>query len=190
MGMAERSIVLFGQGKGASLNRRALIGGVTIALVGLVGVARARPDLRQSGLDYPRVFKVIDRIWRAQNLTAQTLKLGLLDTKALRADVALSGKVWMTTGFVAYCQTEAQVAAWFCQALVGLRTKADGAALDRAALAVLVLVGYDPREALKLWSRWAATKQLNNSSRFTDVPITPDRLQALRGEIEKLGYLI
>lgn len=190
MGKAERSIVLSRQGKGASLNRRALIGGVTIALVGLVGVASARPNLLQSGTDYARVFKVIDRIWRAQNLPAETLKLGLLDSKAMRADVALTGKVLMTIGFVATCETDAQVAAWFCQALVGLRTKSGGAALDRAALAVLVLVGYDPREALKLWSRWATTKKLLNSSHFTDVPITPDRLQALRGEIEKLGYLI
>jgi hypothetical protein len=132
----------------------------------------------------------IDRIWRAQGLLLHELKLELIDTEALRADVSLTGRVRMTTSFVATCETDAQVAAWFCQRLVALRAKAEGVALDRAALATMLAAGYDPRPALILWTRWAGSKKLRNSGRFKDVPITPYRLEILRVQIEKLGYLI
>lgn len=190
MGEAEGATRRSRQGEGRGLNRRALLGGAIIAFAGLLGQAHAQSNFRQSGPVDARLFKVIDRIWRGQNLPPQTLKLGLLDGTGLRAIVSLSGQVWMTRGFVAACETEAQIAAWFCHALVALRTKTAGVALDRAALAALLAAGYDPREALKLWTRWAATEKWRNSSRCTEVPIALDRLLALRSEIEKLGYLL
>ncbi len=190
--MYERSIGLSGLSEWHSLDRRALIGGIALALATpcLSGEAHAHISFRQSGPNYARLMKVIDRIWREQNLPPERLELRVINSVALRAEVTLSGKVWMTTGFVAFCDTEAQAGAWFCQTVVALRTKAAGVPLDRDALAVLLATGYDPRLALKLWTRWAKTKNLLNSSRFTDIPTTPVRLQALRSEIEKLGYLI
>ncbi|WP_395781757.1 hypothetical protein [Aquidulcibacter sp.] len=190
MGGAERSIGLAGLGEGGGLNRRALLLGVSLAFASLTGKAHARPNSGQTGSDYARLKLVIDRIWRAQGLPLPELKLELIDTEGLRADVFLTGKVWMTTGFVATCETDAQVVAWFCQRLVALRTKTEGVALDRAALATLLAAGYDPRQALILWTRWTDSKKLRNSSRFRDVPITPHRLEILRVQIEKLGYLI
>jgi len=190
VGGAERSIRLAGQGEGGVLSRRALLSGVALALVSFSDKAHARPNFRQTGPDYARPKSVIDRIWRAQGLPLRDLKLELIDTEALRADVALSGKVLMTAGFVAAGETDAQIAAWFCQRLVAVRTKTEGVALDRAALATMLAAGYDPRQALKLWTRWADSKKLRNSSRFRDVPITPHRLEILRVQIEKLGYLI
>ncbi len=189
MGGAERSIGLAGQGKGDVLNRRALLLGAAFALASLMGNAHARPNSGQAGPDYARLKLVFDRIWRAQGLPLPELKLELIDTEGLRADVSLTGKVWMTIGFVATCETDAQVAAWFCQRLVALRTKTERVALDRAALATMLAAGYDPRQALTLWTRWADSKKLRNSSRFRDVPITPHRLEILRVQIEKLGYL-
>jgi predicted Zn-dependent protease len=167
-----------------------LLLGVSLAFASLTGKAHARPNSGQTGSDYARLKLVIDRIWRAQGLPLPELKLELIDTEGLRADVFLTGKVWMTTGFVATCETDAQVVAWFCQRLVALRTKTEGVALDRAALATLLAAGYDPRQALILWTRWTDSKKLRNSSRFRDVPITPHRLEILRVQIEKLGYLI
>lgn len=190
MGGAERLIGLAGQGEGDVLNRRALLSGAAFALASLTGKAHARPNSGQTGQDYARLKLVIERICRAQGLPPDALKLELMDTDALRADVSLTGKVRMTTGFVATCETDAQVAAWFCQCVVALRTKTEGVALDRAALATLLAAGYDPRQALILWTRWAVSKKLPNSSRFRDVPITPHRLEILRVQIEKLGYLI
>jgi len=166
-----------------------LLAGAALALASLTGKAHARPNSRQAGPDYARLKLVIDRIWRAQGLPLPELKLELIDTEELRADMSLTGRVWMTTGFVTTCETDAQVAAWFCQLLVALRTKAEGVALDRAALATVLAAGYDPRQALILWTRWADFKKLRNSSRFKDVPITPHRLEILRVQIEKLGYL-
>ena len=190
MGGAERLIGLAGQGEGDVLNRRALLSGAAFALASLTGNAHARPNSRQAGPDYARLKSVFDRIWRAQGLPLHELKLELIDTEALRADVSLTGKLWMTTGFVATCETDAQIAAWFCQRLMALRTKAEGVALDRAALATVLAAGYDPRQALILWTRWTDSKKLRNSSRFRDLPITPQRLEVLRVRIEKLGYLI
>ncbi len=172
------------------MNRRALLLGASLAFASLTGKAHARPGFRQTGPDYARLKLVIERIWRGQGLPLPELKLELINTQALRADVSLAGKVRMTTGFVATCETDAQVAAWFCQCLVALRTKTEGVALDRAALATLLNTGYDPRQALILWTRWAVSKKLRNSSRFRDVPITPHRLEILRVQIEKLGYLM
>ena len=190
MGWAERSIGLAGLGEGGGLNRRALLSGAALALVSLSDKAHARPNVRQTGPDYARLKSVIDRIWHAQGLPPDALQLDLIDTEALRANVALSGKVLMTSGFVAACGTEAQIAAWFCQRLVAFSTKTEGVALDRAALATMLAAGYDPRPALILWTRWADSKKLRNSGRFKDVPITPYRLEILRVQIEKLGYLI
>jgi len=190
VGGAERSIGLAGLGEGGGLNRRTLLSGAALALVSLSDKAHARPNVRQTGSDYARLKLVFDRIWRAQGLPPDALKLELMDTDALRANVALSGKVLMTSGFVATCETDAQIAAWFCQRLVAFRPKTEGVALDRAALANVLAAGYDPRQALKLWTRWTDSKKLRNSSRFRDVPITPHRLQILRVQIEKLGYLI
>jgi len=187
---AERSIGLNGQGEGFGLNRRALLCGAALALASLSDIAHASPNFRQTGPDYARLNLVIDRIWRAQGLPLPELKLELIDTGALRANVSLTGKVRMTTGFVATCETDAQVAAWFCQRLVALRTKTEGVALDRAALGTVLAAGYDPRQVLILWTRWTDSKKLRNSSRFKDVPITPHRLETLRVQIEKLGYLI
>jgi predicted Zn-dependent protease len=167
-----------------------LLLGAALALASLSGKASARPNFRQTGSDYARLKLVFDRVWRAQGLPLPELKLELIDTEALRANVALSGKVLMTSGFVATCETDAQIAAWFCQRLVAFRPKTEGVALDRAALANVLAAGYDPRQALKLWTRWTDSKKLRNSSRFRDVPITPHRLQILRVQIEKLGYLI
>jgi len=164
--------------------------GASLAFASPTGKAHARPNSGQTGQDHARLKLVIDRIWRAQGLPPDALKLELMDTDALHADVSLAGKVLMTAGFVATCETDAQVAAWFCQRLVALSTKTEGVALDRAALATLLAAGYDPRQALKLWTRWTDSKKLRNSSRFRDVPITPHRLQILRVQIEKLGYLI
>jgi len=191
VGWAERSIGLTGQeGEGGVLNRRALLSGAALALVSLSDKAHARPNFRQTGPDYARLKSVINRIWHGQSLPPDSLQLELIDTEALRSDVALTGKVLMTSGFVAACETEAQIAAWFCQRLVALRTKTEGVALDRAALAAVLAAGYDPRQALILWTRWAGSKKLRNSSRFNDVPISPYRLEILRVQIEKLGYLI
>jgi hypothetical protein len=189
VGGAERSIGLAGLGEGDVLNRRALLSGAALTLASLTGKAHARPNSGQIGQDYARLKLVFDRIWRAQGLPPDALKLELIDTEALRADVSLTGRVRMTTGFVATCETDAQVAAWFCQCLVALRTKTEGVALDRAALATVLAAGYDPRQALILWTRWADSKKLRNSSRFRDLPITPHRLEILRVQIEKLGYL-
>lgn len=190
MGGAERFIGLAGQGEGGVLNRRAMLSGAALALVSLTGKAHARPNSRQAGQDYARLKLAIDRIWRAQGMQLPQLKLELIDIEASRADVSLTGRVRMTAGFVATCETDAQVAAWFCQRLVALRAKAEGVALDRAALATVLAAGYDPRQALILWTRWADSKKLRNSSRFRDVPITRQRLEILRVQIEKLGYLI
>jgi hypothetical protein len=190
VGGAERVIGLAGQGEGGVLSRRTLLSGAAFALASLTGKAQARPNSRQAGPDYARLKLVVDRIWRAQGLPLPELKLELIDTEALRADVSLTGRVRMTTGFVATCETDAQVAAWFCQRLVAFRTKAEGVALDRAALATVLAAGYDPRQALILWTRWTDSKKLRNSSRYGDVPITPRRLEILRVQIEKLGYLI
>jgi hypothetical protein len=189
VGGAERVIGLAGPGEGGGLNRRALLSGAAFALASLTGKAHARPNSGQIGQDYARLKLVIERICRAQGLPPDALKLELMDTDALRADVCLTGKVRMTTGFVATCETDAQVAAWFCQCLVALRTKTEGVALDRAALATVLAAGYDPRQALILWTRWKDSKNLRNSSRFRDLPITPHRLEILRVQIEKLGYL-
>ena len=189
MGGAERSIGLAGLGEGGVLSRRTLLSGAAFALASLTGKAQARPNSRQAGPDNARLKSVFDRIWRVQGLPLHELKLELIDTEALRADVSLTGRVRMTTSFVATCETDAQVAAWFCQRLVALRTKTEGVALDRAALATMLAAGYDPRQALILWTRWTDSKKLRNSSRFRDVPITPHRLEVLRVQIEKLGYL-
>jgi hypothetical protein len=189
VGGAERVIGLAGQGEGDVLNRRALLSGAAFALASLTGKAHARPNSRQAGQDYARLKLAIDRIWRAQGMQLPELTLELIDTEPLRADVSMTGRVRMTTGFVATCETDAQVAAWFCQRLVALRAKAEGIALDRAALATVLAAGYDPRQALILWTRWTDSKKLRNSSRFKDVPITPHRLEILRVQIEKLGYL-
>ncbi|MFN7746366.1 MAG: hypothetical protein ACK5QO_08430 [Hyphomonadaceae bacterium] len=190
MGGAERSTGLAGLGEGGGLNRRTLLLGASLAFASLTGKAHARPNSGQTGQDYARLKLVIERICRAQGLPPDALKLELIDTDALRADVSLTGKVRMTTGFVATCETDAQVAVWFCQFLVALRTKTKGVALDRAALATVLAAGYDPRQALILWTRWAVSKKLRNSSRVRDVPITPHRLEIFRVQIEKLGYLI
>ena len=190
MGGAERVMEPAGQGEGDSLNRRALLSGAALTLASLSGKAHARPNSGQAGTDYTRLKLVVDRIWRAQGLPLPELKLELIDTEALRADVSLTGRVRMTAGFVATCETDAQVAAWFCQRLVALRTKTEGVALDRAALATVLAAGYDPRQALILWTRWTNSQKLRNSSRFKDLPITPHRLEILRVQIKKLGYLI
>ena len=189
MGRAERLIGLAWQGEGDVLNRRAMLSGAALALASLTGKAHARPNSRQAGPDYARLKLVIDRIRRAQGLPLPELKLELIDTEELRADVSLTGRVRMTTGFVAACETDAQVAAWYCQRLVALRAKAEGVALDRAALSTVLAAGYDPRQALILWTRWTDSKKLRNSSRFRDLPITLHRLEILRIQIEKLGYL-
>jgi hypothetical protein len=190
VGRAERLIGLARQGEGGVLNRRAMLSGAALALASLTGEAQARHNSRQAGPDYARLKLVIDRIWRAQGLLLPELTLELIDTEPLRADMSLTGRVRMTTSFVTTCETDAQVAAWFCQRLVALGTKTEGVALDRAALAALIAAGYDPRQALILWTRWTDSKKLRNSSRFRDVPITPHRLEILRVQIEKLGYLI
>lgn len=190
--MIERSIGLSRKDDGRDLNRRALIGGIalTAAIPNFSGGAHAYASSRQSALDHARLVKVIGRIWRGQSLPIGRLELRVINSLALRAEVTLSGKVWMTTGFVAFCETEAQVGAWFCQTLIARKNKTAGTVLDREALAALLAAGYDPRHALQLWTRWANDKNLRNSSRFSDVPNTPVRLQALRSDIEKLGYLI
>jgi len=190
VGGAERVIGLAGLGEGGVLSRRTLLSGAAFALASLTGKAQARPNSRQAGPDNARLKSVFDRIWRVQGLPLHELKLELIDTEALRADVSLTGRVRMTTSFVATCETDAQVAAWFCQRLVALRTKTEGVALDRAALATVLAAGYDPRQALILWTRWTNSQKLRNSSRFKDLPITPHRLEILRVQIKKLGYLI
>ena len=96
MGRAERLIGLAWQGEGDVLNRRAMLSGAALALASLTGKAHARPNSRQAGPDYARLKLVIDRIRRAQGLPLPELKLELIDTEELRADVSLTASaLWL-----------------------------------------------------------------------------------------------
>lgn len=146
--------------------------------------------LRQSGADFDRVLKVATQIWGVLGRPQETLVVGMIDTKGVRAEVTSGGRLWMTTGFLEECQLEAELAVWLSQRAGAIETKASGEALDRIALETLLAAGYDPRAVVGLWGRWAASKSLRNSSGFADLPLSPVRLARLRAQIEKLGYLV
>ncbi|MFN5268988.1 MAG: hypothetical protein ACK5DN_02415 [Hyphomonadaceae bacterium] len=187
---------------GDVLKRRTVLSFLSLSLTGFAGQAHARSkgtqdwialkslsNFRQSGREYARLLNVTDRIWRTLGQPNAGLEVGVLETGAVRAEVLSGGKVWATSGFIAACQSEAELAAWFCQRTLAARSGVRGEVLDRGALETLLASGYDPRAVLTFWSRWATIESLRSSSRFKDIPGTSTRLGALRTQIEKLGYL-
>ncbi|MFY7762281.1 hypothetical protein [Aquidulcibacter sp.] len=185
-----------------ALKRRTILGAAAIGLVGFTSHAGARAyrandwsqlkalaNFRQAGPDHERFLKVTNLVWSTLGQKSQALEVGLFETDAVAAEVLIGGKAWVTTGFLAACQSEVEVAAWFCQRALALQTNVRGEELDRNALKAHLASGYDPRATLALWTRWASSKKLRNSSRFTDIPRTSVRLGKLRVQIEKLGYL-
>ncbi|MFN5552693.1 MAG: hypothetical protein ACK5BF_07495 [Hyphomonadaceae bacterium] len=187
---------------GDVLKRRTVLSFLSLSLTGFAGQAHARSkgtqdwialkslsNFRQSGREYARLLNVTDRIWRTLGQPNAGLEVGVVETGAVRAEVLSGGKVWATSGFIAACQSEAELAAWFCQRTLAARSGVRGEVLDRGALETLLASGYDPRAVLTFWSRWATIESLRSSSRFKDIPGTSTRLGALRTQIEKLGYL-
>lgn len=191
-------------GTGVALKRRTIVmSAATLALVGFTSHAGALPrkakdwsqlkalaNFRQTGPDYARFLKVANLVWSTFGQQSQAIEVGAVETDAVAAEVLMGGKAWVTTGFLAACQSEAELAAWFCQRALALQTNVGGEELDRMALKAHLASGYDPRAILALWTRWASSEKLRNSSRFRDLPLQDLRLAALRSQIEKLGYLI
>jgi len=187
---------------GDVLKRRTVLSFLSLSLTGFAGQAHARSkgtqdwialkslsNFRQSGREYARLLNVTDRIWRTLGQPNAGLEVGVLETGAVRAEVLSGGKVWATSGFIAACQSEAELAAWFCQRTLAARPAVRGEALDRGALEAHLASGYDPRAVLTFRRRRATIESLRSSSRFKDIPGTSTRLGALRTQIEKLGYL-
>lgn len=183
------------------LKRRTLLGFMAMAIAGFAGKAQALPYraidwgslkarayFRQTGPVYERLLKVTNRVWSTLGQPRETLEVGVIETDGVRAEVLTGGKVWVTSSFLVACQSDAELAAWFCQRILAVLRTDSGEVLDRSALETHLASGYDPRAVLTLWSRWATTEKLRNSSRFKDIPLTSGRLGALRTQIEKLGY--
>ena len=190
------------RGTGVALKRRTILSAAALALVGFKSHAgslaqkakdwtqlKALANFHQAGPDYERFLKVTNLVWSTLGQKSQALEVGLVETDAVAAEVLIGGKAWVTTGFLAACQSEAEVAAWFCQRALALQTNVRGEELDRNALKAHLASRYDPRAILALWTRWATSEKLRNSSRFRDLPLQGVRLAALRSQIEKLGYL-